>query len=116
MASSGGDCSAPRPRHRPGRSAERRRHHRPAGASRVGFIGGDLLRMAAGTSGDIFPHSHYQSVSKTLEMCPGVAREGLKGSWVFYDGQMIRRRPYRYLRHPYCRRKGLPRPHSRRLQ
>lgn len=59
------------------------------GASRVGFIGGDLLRMAAGTSGDILPHSHYQSVSKTLEMCPGVSRDGLKGSWVFYDGQMI---------------------------
>lgn len=62
---------------------------RQQGASRVGFIGGDLLRIAAGTSGHVLPHSHYQNMAETLEMCPGVSRKDLKGSWVFYDGQMI---------------------------
>lgn len=58
-------------------------------AMRVGFLAGDVLRITAGTSAKTLPRSHYASKEKTIELCPAVARDGLLGSWVNYDGQMI---------------------------
>lgn len=58
-------------------------------AMRVGFLAGDGLRIMAGTRATTLPRSHYASTAKTAELCPQVRREGLRGGWVNYDGQMV---------------------------
>lgn len=58
-------------------------------AMRIGFLAGDALRMMAGTKASTLPRSHFASREKTIELCPMARREGLKGGWVNYDGQMI---------------------------
>ncbi|NMW88483.1 glycerol-3-phosphate dehydrogenase/oxidase [Mobiluncus curtisii] len=58
-------------------------------AMRLGFIAGDLLRISAGTSSRVLPHSHYASPKQTLALCPAVSRDRLRGAWVNYDGQMV---------------------------
>lgn len=58
-------------------------------AARIGFIGGDLLRITAGTSSKTLPRSSYANKEKTIKLCPTVAKDGLKGSWVNWDGQMV---------------------------
>lgn len=59
------------------------------GAMRAGFLAGDALRVAARTSSNTLPHSHYASKAETIELFPAVKRDGLLGSWVNYDGQMV---------------------------
>lgn len=58
-------------------------------AVRMGYIAGDLLRLAARTPSSILPRSRYLNREKTLEMVPAALRDGLRGAWVNYDGQMI---------------------------
>lgn len=58
-------------------------------AMRIGFLAGDFLRITAGTSSKTLPLSHYANPEKTLELCPAAAKDGLKGSWVNYDGKMV---------------------------
>lgn len=58
-------------------------------AVRAGYIAGDLLRLAARTPSSVLPRSRYLNRAKTLEMVPTVLRDGLRGAWVNYDGQMI---------------------------
>ncbi|WP_151528713.1 MULTISPECIES: glycerol-3-phosphate dehydrogenase/oxidase [Corynebacterium] len=58
-------------------------------AMRLGFIAGDMLRIAAGTSSAVLPRSRYASKKETLKLCPTASQEKLRGSWVNYDGQMI---------------------------
>lgn len=58
-------------------------------ATRVGFLAGDALRILAGTSAKILPRSRFAGKKETIELCPAVKTQGLKGSWVNYDGQMV---------------------------
>ncbi|GGG74762.1 glycerol-3-phosphate dehydrogenase/oxidase [Corynebacterium pelargi] len=58
-------------------------------AMRLGFIAGDMLRIAAGTSSKILPRSRYANKKETLQMCPTALQDNLRGSWVNYDGQMV---------------------------
>lgn len=58
-------------------------------ATRAAFIAGDILRITAGTKSSTLPRSSYANKAKTLEFCPTVSRDGLKGSWINWDGQMI---------------------------
>ncbi|MEX3517474.1 FAD-dependent oxidoreductase [Corynebacterium camporealensis] len=58
-------------------------------AMRVGFLAGDFLRVTAGTSGKTLPRSRFINAKKAVEMCPTGFKQGLKGAWVNYDGQMV---------------------------
>ena len=58
-------------------------------ATRVGFLVGDALRITAGTSAGTLPRSRYASRGETLRLCPAVARSGMRGAWVNYDGPMV---------------------------
>lgn len=56
---------------------------------RVGYIAGDMLRLAARTPSSILPRSRYLNRDATLKMVPSALRDGLRGAWVNYDGQMV---------------------------
>jgi glycerol-3-phosphate dehydrogenase len=56
---------------------------------RTGFVAGDALRMLAGTSSSTLPRSQRVSAQRVVEMAPTVAREGLDGGFLAYDGQLI---------------------------
>lgn len=58
-------------------------------AVRVGYIAGDMLRLAARTPSSILPRSRYLNRDATLKMVPSALRDGLRGAWVNYDGQMV---------------------------
>ncbi|WKD61267.1 Aerobic glycerol-3-phosphate dehydrogenase [Corynebacterium ciconiae DSM 44920] len=58
-------------------------------AMRMGFIAGDMLRIAAGTSSSVLPRSRFAGKKETLSLCPTASTDKLHGSWVNYDGQMI---------------------------
>lgn len=55
---------------------------------RLGFIAGDLLRIAAGTSSRTLPRSRTVSAKKVAELCPGVA-DHVKFGFINYDGQLV---------------------------
>ncbi|WP_260620042.1 glycerol-3-phosphate dehydrogenase/oxidase [Corynebacterium anserum] len=55
---------------------------------RAGFIAGDLLRKAAGTSAKTLPRSRTISAHKVRQFCPSVA-DHIKFGFVNYDGQLI---------------------------
>lgn len=56
---------------------------------RLGFIAGDALRIAAGTSGKTLPRSRTISAKKVAELCPAVDRRNVKFGYLNYDGQLI---------------------------
>ena len=56
---------------------------------RLGFIAGDALRIAAGTSGKTLPRSRTISAKKAAELCPAVDRRNVKFGYLNYDGQLI---------------------------
>ncbi|MBS6275702.1 glycerol-3-phosphate dehydrogenase/oxidase [Arcanobacterium urinimassiliense] len=58
-------------------------------AVRVGYLAGDLLSMAAFTKRSTLPRSRFLGKKQALELVPAAKRDGLKGAWVNYDGQMI---------------------------
>lgn len=58
-------------------------------ATRAGYRAGDLLAMAAGTSRRTLPHTRFVGPTETRRLVPNARRDGLKGAWVNYDGQMI---------------------------
>lgn len=57
--------------------------------ARLGFLAGDVLRIAAGTKSTTLPRSRFANKSETLRLCPVVRQQGLVGSWLNYDGQMV---------------------------
>lgn len=57
--------------------------------TRVGFVAGDGLRIAAGTKASTLPRSRRVDARKAAELVPGVLREGLDGGLLAYDGQLI---------------------------
>src|SRR5262249_22857298 len=55
---------------------------------RTGFLAGDLLRVAAGTSSAVLPRSRRLSRAEVLRYAPTVSDSGLRGGLVFWDGQL----------------------------
>lgn len=54
----------------------------------TGFLAGDALRRAARTPSSLLPHPRRLSAADTVALVPGVARAGLRGGLVSYDGQL----------------------------
>lgn len=68
--------------------------HRDTGALRALFVRGgagigDLLRRAVRTPGDVLPRPRTLNARQTLRLLPGVAREGLIGGILSFDGQLV---------------------------
>ncbi|GAA3550243.1 glycerol-3-phosphate dehydrogenase/oxidase [Nocardioides daeguensis] len=62
---------------------------RPMGAlAGAGFLGGDLLRRAAGTSGDTLPRPRRLSAAETRRIAPPLRTDGLRGAYLGWDGQL----------------------------
>jgi glycerol-3-phosphate dehydrogenase len=53
-----------------------------------GLRAGDALRRLAGTPRGLLPAPRRLSVAQTIDRVPGVAREGLRGGLLSYDGQL----------------------------
>src|SRR5699024_4771976 len=56
---------------------------------RLGFLAGDVLRIAAGTSSRTLPRSRTISARRVAELCPAVDRDGLLFGYLNYDGQLL---------------------------
>lgn len=56
---------------------------------RAGFLAGDALRILAGTPSSTLPRSRRISTQRVVDMAPSVARDGLDGGFLAYDGQLI---------------------------
>lgn len=62
---------------------------RPMGTlAGAGFLGGDLLRRAAGTSGDTLPRPRRLSAAETRRIAPPLRTDGLRGAYLGWDGQL----------------------------
>ncbi len=61
---------------------------RYAALLRAAYAGGDLLRMAAGTSGQLLPRSRRISNAEVLRYAPTVRPHGLRGGFIDWDGQL----------------------------
>ncbi|GAA1507929.1 glycerol-3-phosphate dehydrogenase/oxidase [Nocardioides humi] len=62
---------------------------RPMGTlAGAGFLGGDLLRRAAGTSGDTLPRPRRLSAAETRRLAPPLRTDGLRGAYLGWDGQL----------------------------
>ena len=64
-------------------------NHTKRALVRVGFLAGDFLRVLAGTPSSTLPRSRRISAQRVVEMAPTVARDGLAGGLLAYDGQLI---------------------------
>lgn len=62
---------------------------RPMGTlAGAGFLGGDLLRRAARTSGDTLPRPRRLSAAETRRLAPPLRSDGLRGAYLGWDGQL----------------------------
>ncbi|MBM7517821.1 glycerol-3-phosphate dehydrogenase/oxidase [Nocardioides nitrophenolicus] len=62
---------------------------RPMGTlAGAGFLGGDLLRRAAGTSADTLPRPRRLSAAETRRLAPPLRSDGLRGAYLGWDGQL----------------------------
>jgi glycerol-3-phosphate dehydrogenase len=59
-----------------------------AALATAAFLGGDLLRMAAGTPARTLPRPRLLSAAQTRAFAPGLRAEGLRGGLVTWDGQL----------------------------
>lgn len=57
--------------------------------SRLGFLGGDILRVLAGTSGKTLPRSRTVPKKRVIELCPAVETSDLRFGYINNDGQLI---------------------------
>ncbi|MFD1824991.1 MULTISPECIES: glycerol-3-phosphate dehydrogenase/oxidase [Mumia] len=55
---------------------------------RAGYLAGDALRRAAGTSGRTLPRSRRLSALEVQRVAPTVRAAGLRGGFAFWDGQL----------------------------
>jgi glycerol-3-phosphate dehydrogenase len=55
---------------------------------RGAFLGGDVLRIAARTSGQVLPRSRRVSTAEVLRYAPTVRPDGLRGGCLTWDGQL----------------------------
>jgi glycerol-3-phosphate dehydrogenase len=60
----------------------------PRTVVRAGYLGGDLLRRAAGTSGGLLPHSRRISPAETHRYAPTLRADRLRGGILGWDGQL----------------------------
>lgn len=56
---------------------------------RTGFLAGDALRALAGTPASVLPRSRRIDARHAVELAPAVARDGLDGGLLAFDGQLI---------------------------
>ncbi|MFE3256498.1 glycerol-3-phosphate dehydrogenase/oxidase [Nocardia sp. NPDC059091] len=56
---------------------------------RTGFLAGDVLRRAAGTSASVLPRSRRVAAAEALRLAPTVRRAGLRGGLLAWDGQLV---------------------------
>ncbi|MGW4243735.1 glycerol-3-phosphate dehydrogenase/oxidase [Nocardia sp. NPDC004722] len=56
---------------------------------RTGFLAGDVLRRAAGTSASVLPRSRRIAAAEALRFAPTVRRAGLRGGLLAWDGQLV---------------------------
>ncbi len=56
--------------------------------ARLGFRGGDLLRLGARTSGQVLPSARHLTRPETLQLLPGVRRAGLRGGLATWEGRL----------------------------
>ncbi|MEV5000246.1 glycerol-3-phosphate dehydrogenase/oxidase [Nocardioides sp. LML1-1-1.1] len=62
---------------------------KPMGAlAGAGFLGGDLLRRAAGTSRDTLPRPRRLTAAETRRLAPPLRTDGLRGGLLGWDGQL----------------------------
>ena len=57
--------------------------------TRLGFLAGDALRVAAGTKSTTLPPSRIIGKKTVAELCPAVETSDLRFGYVNYDGQLI---------------------------
>ncbi|HIW90158.1 MAG TPA: glycerol-3-phosphate dehydrogenase/oxidase [Candidatus Corynebacterium avicola] len=57
--------------------------------TRLGFLAGDALRVAAGTKSTTLPPSRLIGRKTVAELCPAVETSDLRFGYVNYDGQLI---------------------------
>lgn len=57
-------------------------------AVRCGYLAGDILALAAGTKRSTLPRSRFAGRKEAEKLLPRALKQGLKGAWVNYDGQM----------------------------
>ncbi|HEY0473943.1 MAG TPA: FAD-dependent oxidoreductase, partial [Kribbella sp.] len=55
---------------------------------RSAFLGGDVLRAFARTSGDYLPHSRRVTSAELLRYAPTLRPQGLRGGFLAWDGQL----------------------------
>ncbi|GAA4400273.1 glycerol-3-phosphate dehydrogenase/oxidase [Tsukamurella soli] len=60
-----------------------------AALTRVGFLAGDALRVAAHTPGSTLARSRRIDADRVASMAPTVRRDGLRGGLLNWDGQLI---------------------------
>ncbi|WP_372698671.1 FAD-dependent oxidoreductase [Arthrobacter sp. JSM 101049] len=62
--------------------------HGQAALAGLGFIAGDVLRLAARTAADTLPHPRRVSRTEALTMAPPLRGAGLRGALLSWDGQL----------------------------
>lgn len=60
-----------------------------AAVAGLGFVLGDLLRLSAGTDARTLPRARWLGSRQVLQRVPVVARNGLRGGWLNFDGQLV---------------------------
>ncbi|MTE13264.1 glycerol-3-phosphate dehydrogenase/oxidase [Nocardia aurantiaca] len=56
---------------------------------RTGFLAGDVLRRAAGTSPSVLPRSRRVAAAEALRLAPTLRRAELRGGLLAWDGQLV---------------------------
>lgn len=56
--------------------------------TRSGLAAGDLLRRGAGTSRELLPKPRRLSRQEALALAPGLREAGLRGGYLYWDGQL----------------------------
>jgi len=54
----------------------------------AGFLAGDLLRVAARTSGRTLPRPRRLAAAEARQLVPSLHAEGLRAAWLSWDGQL----------------------------
>lgn len=62
--------------------------HAAAAMVRAGFLAGDALRVAAGTSRHTLPRSRRITRAEVRRLAPTVRADRLRGGYVYWDGQL----------------------------
>lgn len=61
----------------------------PRAALGAGLLAGDLLRRLAGTGAATLPRPRRLSASETVGLLPALSARGLRGGYLYWDGQVV---------------------------